>query len=832
MPRLDPFLPPGLRAGSDATPRVVRRARVVVVEALMAAAALVTVALSLAVGGYPVMIVGQALAASLVPFAALALVRWGGRVHTAAALIAVALVTTPIAQAAMDYGVRDPALALIVIAPLAAAMASGLRLALATLALGVAGAGILLALHLGGHAFPYEATREAVMWWSFVVAASGATLSLMAGVLYVRHSEATLAVAEAEAARLLASLRATEARHQTLVERVPIGIYRTAPDGTFVLANPALATLIGAPSAEAAVGRSVTALYADPSRRVAFQAAIAQAGHVRGFEAEFRLPDGRRRIVRADAHSVFDTDGTLLYYEGTLEDVTDAIAAREAVARSEARFRALVQRSSDVTAVLDRDGRITYVSPAAERLLGTPPSALVGRRAFDWLHPDDRHAAETSFARTSQKPRVTQSSEIRLRHASGHYVYADGVSAALFDDPAVGGLVVNLRDATERKRAQAVLVQAKKQAEEVAHLKSTFLANMSHEIRTPLTAILGFSDVLADEITDPEQQEFVGLIAQGGRRLMDTLNSVLDLARLEAGRGELVLVPHVVADGVLEAVRLMQPQAAQRGLTLVAAVEAPDATAAIDDPAFGRVLHNLVGNALKFTPEGGRVALTVTADVRHVSVEVRDTGIGMDPEFLPRVFGEFEQASTGVERTHEGAGLGLSISRQLVERMGGTIRVASEKGVGTAFTVTLPRVAGAAAPEAPADARPLALVVDDNEQAQLVAARVLEGAYRVVCADSGEAALAAAHREPPDVAVLDIHLGRGADGTEVMKRLRELPALGSLPVVAVTAYGLTGDRARYLAMGFDDYVPKPYTRDVLTAAVARAFDASQSTVDG
>lgn len=816
LPWLDPFLPPTLRVapGADAagppSARDVRRARVVVVEALLSATALVAVSAALALGRYPVVNVVQALGASLLPLAALALVRWGGRVDAAAAAVAAALVTTPLVQAILDYGVTDPALALMAVAPLAAAMASGLRLALVTLAVGVLGAGTLLAMHLGGYPFPMVAPEAALLWWAFLVVAGGSVMSLLAGVLYVRHSEAALTLVETEAVRLRGSLDESEARYRSLVERMPVGMYRIAPDGRLLLANPALATVLGMASRDDAPPASVLAV---------LETAIARASREGTAEVDLPRPAGGTRRVRLDGRAVRTADGTLLYHEGTLEDVTDAHAARASLERSEARFRALVQRSSDVTLVVSRDSRITYASPAIEHLLGVSAPDVVGRVVWEWVHETDLDDVRGAVEAMSRAPGIVRTGALRLRRADGAFVYADGVAAALFDDPAVAGLVVNLRDATERRRAQAVLVRAKQHAEEVAQMKSAFLASMSHEIRTPLTSILGYADVLADEVTEPDHREFVDLIAQGGRRLMDTLNSVLDLARFEAGRGDLALEPMRVANAVGEAVRLMQPDARRRGVALLASISAPDAHAELDDAAFARVLHNLVGNALKFTPEGGSVTVSVAADAHRVSVEVRDTGIGIAPEFVPRLFTEFEQASSGVSRTHEGAGLGLSIVRQLVERMGGTIAVESEMGTGSAFLVSFPRL-GAEVP--PADERPLALVVDDNEQARLVTSRVLEGRFRVVRAATGEEALEIAARQPPDLAVLDIHLGAGADGTEVMRRLRAMDGLAHLPIVAVTAFGLLGDRPRYLAMGFDEFVTKPFTRDDLLAAVATA----------
>jgi signal transduction histidine kinase len=258
----------------------------------------------------------------------------------------------------------------------------------------------------------------------------------------------------------------------------------------------------------------------------------------------------------------------------------------------------------------------------------------------------------------------------------------------------------------EAEAARAEAESARAQAEEMARLKSAFLANMSHEIRTPLTAIIGFAQVLAEEV-DEEQQGLVAPIEQGGRRLLDTLNSVLDLARLQAGRFDLRIEPVDTAEEAHALGDLLRPLAQQKGLALVVHAPPNGLVAHADRSALQRVLTNLVSNAVKFT-SAGRVTISAEAVGGRIRLRVRDTGRGISPAFLPALFEEFRQESDGLTRSHEGSGLGLAITRQLVELTGGTIQVESELGVGSAFTVTLPR---ADAPGVPAEAAPEAVAV-------------------------------------------------------------------------------------------------------------------------
>ena len=751
----------------------------------------------------------------------LALVLVRTRVQAAAAVLSLSLVSTVLVMSALDGGLRDPSLSVVVFAPLVAAMTSGPRLAYANAGVAVLGVAALYGADAAGLLPGPYSTPDQLDVYVLLIYPAAAIASAVAGGLYVRHTGHALSRAEGHRTRLNAALRASEARYRSLFDHVPVGMYRTAPDGEVLLANAAMARMMGAESVEAALGMNAADVYASPHDREQMAALVRRDGQVHRFETRWRGPDGTVRHVRIRGRAATDEAGAPLYYEGMVEDVTAERTAREALFQSESRFRALVQRSTDVVVVVDRAGRLTYVSPAVESLLGRRPEALVGADMADVLHPEDRERATAAVESEAlvQGARV----EVRLAHADGHHVFVEAAGTALYDDPSVGGLVLNLRDVTERKRAQAVLLQAKRQAEEVALLKSTFLANMSHEIRTPLTAILGFSDVLAEEIDDPHLGEFVDLISRSGKRLMDTLNSVLDLARLEAGHGELEARPVDVAALAEETAEMLRPAATDRGLELSAVVERRPLVAVLDEAALARVLHNLIGNAVKFTDEGA-VQLVVRPEAGTVVVEVRDTGVGIDEAFLPSVFGEFEQESSGAGRTHEGAGLGLAISRQLVERMDGTIAVASTKGEGTVFTLTFP--AADAEPPRP-DRRPLVLVVDDNEQAREVARRALADRFRVAVATDGPGAMRAIADERPVAVVLDIHLGQSISGEDVMRTLRDTPAFAGLPIVAVTAYALPGDRARFLATGFDAYVKKPYDRGVLVETVLRAiFDRS------
>ncbi len=356
-----------------------------------------------------------------------------------------------------------------------------------------------------------------------------------------------------------------------------------------------------------------------------------------------------------------------------------------ALRASEDRYRTLMDRASDAVIVHDLEGEEVEANLAARAMLNLGATDAVPRLR-DLITPTDRptldahlrRLRETGNARTDLRL-ATFDSKKRLLEVESQVVEVDGVQRVL----SLG------RDVAARRAYERVLIEAREDAEETARVKSAFLASMSHEIRTPLTAVIGFAELLMDEV-EPEARGLVQAIDNGGRRLLSTLNSVLDLARLDAHREALHPAPLDVVAHVTQSLDLLRPLAEEQALRLTVSASADAIPAVLDEGALDRVLTNLVGNAIKFTEHGG-VTVELDADDHAVVLRVIDTGIGIADDFLPELFTEFRQQSEGDARSHEGTGLGLAITKRLVELMGGTIAVDSQWGVGTAFAVTIPR---------------------------------------------------------------------------------------------------------------------------------------------
>lgn len=391
------------------------------------------------------------------------------------------------------------------------------------------------------------------------------------------------------------------------------------------------------------------------------------------------------------------TEGELRIAETLAWHIAVALSrwqAECALRGSELRYRAISELAADYAYSMrigsGGGAEFEWATKAFERISGYTPEEVAGPDGLlQIVHEDDRPFVQAELRRLLDGHTIDL--EVRIRTKSGAERWVSNRSRPVRDDRGrVTHVYSSGQDISERKRFETEIIVAREQAEEMARLKSAFLTNMSHEIRTPLTGILGFAGVLAEEVDD-RHREFVQLIEKSGKRLLDTLNSVLDLAQLESDSVSVATAPLDVVEEVEQVVTLLSPLAEEKQITLKLEVERPEVVASLDGTCLNRILHNLIGNAIKFTECGG-IHVLIRPEGDRVQIHVADTGIGIDPEFLPHLFDEFKQESTGQGRSHEGSGLGLAITRKLVELMGGTIRVESTKGAGSTFYLDFPRL--------------------------------------------------------------------------------------------------------------------------------------------
>jgi signal transduction histidine kinase/CheY-like chemotaxis protein len=413
------------------------------------------------------------------------------------------------------------------------------------------------------------------------------------------------------------------------------------------------------------------------------------------------------------------------------------------------------------------------------------------------------------------------------------------------------GILAERQAVTAAQRRMATELSASVDAlTRAGQAKSAFLANMSHELRTPLNAIIGFSDLMRHEEPNADRRnvpaEWVDHIHTSGRHLLGLINDILDLAKVEAGRLDLSPAPLRLDTAVRELLTGLGPLLATKQLQ--AETDLPEATALADRVRFRQIMENLLSNAIKFTPEGGRITVSITDAGPVVAVTVTDTGVGIAAADHERVFEEFQQVGDP-DRHRAGTGLGLALTRRLVEAHGGDISVESEPGRGSSFTVRLPAApasqdaaapvqpdaaapvqpedspAGPPAGTGPCDGNPRVLLIeDDTQSAELVHTQLSAAGYRLDIAGSGETGLLRAGAHPPDAIVLDVTLP-GIDGWEVIRRLKGDPRLADIPVFFVS---ILDERQLGLSLGATDYFVKPVEPAALVSALARTI-AARST---
>ncbi|NMG58779.1 PAS domain S-box protein, partial [Geitlerinema sp. P-1104] len=400
------------------------------------------------------------------------------------------------------------------------------------------------------------------------------------------------------------------------------------------------------------------------------------------------------------------------------------------------------------------------------------------------------------------------------------------------------------QELSERQQAQQQLTQRNEELIRATRLKDEFLANMSHELRTPLNAILGMTEALQDEIfgpVTPRQEKALQTIDGSGSHLLALINDVLDVAKIESGQVDLDCSPTAIAPLCQSSLTFVKQQAFKKQIQLTVDIPANLPDIVLDERRIRQVLVNLLNNAVKFTPEGGHITLQVTLttpgseaeDRRYLRFSVIDTGIGITATNIKKLFQPFIQIDSALNRQYEGTGLGLALTKRIVELHGGEVGVTSEVGVGSCFTLDLPYQASLKLPntstsnqsgisnliEQTATESPLILLVEDQEANIITMSSYLTAkGYRLELAKNGQEAIEKTQALSPDLIVMDIQMP-GMDGLEAMQRIRAMSQFVSTPIIALTALAMEGDRDRCLAAGATDYLSKPVRLKQLVAMI-------------
>ncbi|QDV26501.1 PAS domain S-box protein [Aureliella helgolandensis] len=552
------------------------------------------------------------------------------------------------------------------------------------------------------------------------------------------------------------------------------------------------------------------------------------------------LPDGSTRYFQGRGSVVILNDGTKTC-SGIVMDITRLREMQLAVAQSEERFRNMANTAPAMIWVTDENYDCNFHSQRWYDFTGQTEGEGLGLGWTDAIHPEDREMARNSFLEAADR-RDAYEIDFRLRTADGHYRWVIDAGRPRFDaDGKFLGYVGSVIDAHERHESQVELKKARAVAEAANEAKSAFLANMSHEIRTPMTAILGYAELLKGLVEQEEAAQHLQTIRRNGHYLLQIINDILDLSKIEADKLDVDcerFEPHRLVEDVRS---IMEVRAKEGGLTLDVEYDGKlPKTIHSDAKRLKQILINLIGNAIKFTPKGRiQIRVRFNRQTQQLQFDVVDTGIGISDEQLPRLFKPFSQGDASVTRNFGGTGLGLAISQRLAETLGGRISVSSTAGVGSTFTIDIAtgEIADSELVEydesnsdveeflklaPPSKLSCHVLIVDDRRDIRFLSKRILTGAGATVeeCEDGQHAIdhITACFDSAtcPDLVLLDMQMPI-LDGYSTARQMRALGFTG--PIIALTADAMQGDMSKCLEAGCNDYLSKPIDAQAMLSLV-------------
>ncbi len=743
--------------------------------------------------------------------------------------------------------------------------------------------------------------------------------------------------------------REGENLYRVLFENVHDGIYQSTPDGRIITANPALIKMLGYSDEEEIkklnIGKDI---YVNPSERDGFTSFLSRTGRLKDVELILRKKDGGEIIVLENSHAVIGNNGELLYYEGTLTDITERKKAEEALRESEDRYHTLLETLQDGLSLFDMSGKMKYFNKRKRTMLGyDSDEELMNVSTFDMIHPGDQAALEKIMNELISKGSISDK-ELRVMRKDGSWFWADFSATLIYDrngkpafimdtlkditdrrqaeeklmllkesidchydsaywmdssnrfiyvnnagckatgytlDELLGKHVsllnpsatdetmeaiwkhlrkngsgrgesfhlrkdgstfpveivttyVNFkgkeyncgfaRDITERNKFLADITAAKEKAEESDRLKTAFLHNISHEIRTPMNAIVGFASLLeASDLSEETRKQYIDIVYQSSNQLLSIISDIVDISNIETGHvriSENEFNLNSVIDTLYDQYQLKAMQSDIK-LGYIKGLESKDAVISADETKVIQILSNLLNNAFKFTTRGSVDFGYTIKGKKDIEFFVRDTGVGITPEYKKRIFERFYQVDSSPEKKTEGTGLGLSICKSYVEMMGGKIWLSAKKDRGSEFFFTIPykKYTGkiitarkkpvSVTSEIPAG-KTILVSEDDDLSFRLMEELLTKQGATVLRASDGREAISTADNCPDiDLIFMDIKLPL-VDGYSAVSAIRKRNK--KVPIIAISAYTGNEEKEKALSSGFNGYISKPVSiKDLL-----------------
>lgn len=638
------------------------------------------------------------------------------------------------------------------------------------------------------------------------------------------------------------SLMKREHELSDFFENAAEGIHKVGADGIILWANKAELDFLGyAP--EDYIGHHIAEFHVDQDAIKDILQRLQNNETLNGYEARMRSKSGAIKYVMINSNG-YEEDGKLVYTRCFTRDITEQKLNYEA----QALLAAVVESSQDAILSITLDGTVLSWNSSAERLYGYTAEEMVGKSVMAIIPPDRLDEEYFILEKLRNGERIEHYESIR-RAKNGQLIDVALTVSPVRDSQ--GNIIAAskvARDITEQKRIQRELREALERAKAASIAKSDFLANMSHELRTPLNAVIGLANLLqTPSIPWEKQREFTKTLQMSAQQLLDLINDLLDVSKLETEQMQLENIPFQVEEILAEIVSIHAVKAKEKGIELIMLPQAGIRAGVVGDPLrFRQILMNLVSNAIKFTEQGSVVVKTACEEQADgkmlIRIEVQDTGIGIGSDKLDSIFNKFTQGDTSITRKFGGSGLGLTITKTLTEMMGGTIQVQSSLGEGSCFTIAIPFAKrddviakGPSATPAPAAHPHLhchVLLVEDYPANILVATTVLQQlgcTYDI--AKTGKEALALIQEKSFDVVLMDVQMPEmdGFQATRLLRQWEKEKGKRRTPVIGMTAHALRGDKERCLEIGMDDYISKPFQPEDLEqklATITACFSAA------
>ncbi len=627
------------------------------------------------------------------------------------------------------------------------------------------------------------------------------------------------------------ALRGSEEKFRCMFEQHSAVMLLIDPDtGNIVNANHAAEKYYGYPL-EDLLRMTAWQINILPKEEIHPLMQLTKAREQKSFEFRHRLADGRIRDVEVRSTPIPFGENIRLF--SIITDITERKIAEWRLIEANRFLDGIINALPNPVFIKDEQHRWLILNDAYCELMGFDREELIGKSDHDFF-PKEEADVFREKDRLVFNSGETHTNEERFTDAKGDVHTILTRKSVMKNANGEKILVGIITDISDRKRAEDELVQAKSLAESVSRAKSEFLANMSHEIRTPMNAVLGFlSIVLEDADLSPKHREFLTTALNSSRSLLGLINDILDISKLERGRLELEILPFDLHALMEETVRSLNILAKDKGLSLALDIHETVPQNITGDPSrLKQILMNLIGNAVKFTQKGG-ITVTAASDdqKRTIRFAIKDTGIGMSPESLQKIFEPFTQADTSTSRRFGGTGLGTAISKQLAELMGGTIWARSREGEGSTFCFTIRAepadgepviVSDQGAAFRPRRAFTVLLAEDIEENRTLARIRLEQNGHSVVPAENGIQAVSGFQQYDPDIILMDIHMP-DMDGLEATKAIRNAEAgrRSPVPIIALTASVTNDERSRFLESGMNAVVGKPIDFDELFRAMER-----------